>query len=172
MWRYCACLCSAVCFLILVCGVFMSLSPTARLLRLYSPRGRIACLPFVLTVAIFFWATLGVGFCAGSLASVGTSWADWSIYSLFAALLFASPILICAYIKRLHDIGLSGWWLLINVPPVFIIGYPHERSIIQRDVFFCFLIFCAAMPRQKRDNKYGAWTPEPYDAGPETSTKA
>jgi len=43
--------------------------------------------------------------------------------------------------RRLHDIGKSGWWLLINLVPV---------------VGWLVLLFFAVQPSQAGDNAYGA----------------
>lgn len=43
-------------------------------------------------------------------------------------------------VRRLHDIGLGGWWWLI-------IGIPI--------VNFFFLLFLAVKPGQNKENKYG-----------------
>ena len=51
--------------------------------------------------------------------------------------------------RRLHDIGRSGWWLLLYIPPVVIVGW------------IVILIF-AIQPSQEGENKYGepAMAPE------------
>ncbi|MBA4267291.1 MAG: DUF805 domain-containing protein, partial [Comamonadaceae bacterium] len=43
--------------------------------------------------------------------------------------------------RRLHDIGKSGWWLLINLVPV---------------VGWLVLLFFAVQPSQSGSNPYGA----------------
>lgn len=55
------------------------------------------------------------------------------------------PALFCVTIRRLHDIGLSGWWLLAGLLPYF-------GSI--------FLFVCSVIPSTRAVNKYGLF-PKP-----------
>lgn len=83
----------------------------------------------------FWWASLFTGIVSSVLSTVIPDFA-W-IWSL--AILVPS-IAIC--IRRLHDIGKSGWWYLINFIPV--IG-----QII-------FLVFCC-----KDSTEDNQWGPNP-----------
>lgn len=55
---------------------------------------------------------------------------------------------LCLIIRRLHDVGMSGWFLLINIIPV--IG-----GII--------LLIFTLLPSQKHENKYGVGPAQPLN---------
>jgi uncharacterized membrane protein YhaH (DUF805 family) len=52
------------------------------------------------------------------------------------------PPSICVSVRRLHDIGRSGWWYLIN-------AVPYIGGI----VFFIFTL----LPSQPEENEYGSY---------------
>lgn len=77
------------------------------------------------------------------------------------------------HIKRLHDIGLTGWYIvpyyfLLNTKEIFqFLGYELTQQVLAV-AFYCsllsivfgiVLIFC---PSQKQDNKYGRFYPYSY----------
>ena len=62
---------------------------------------------------------------------------------LFRSLLLFLPSLAVA-VRRLHDVGRSGWWLFIMLVPLF---------------GFLLLLFWWVQPSEPRDNAHG---PSPY----------
>lgn len=83
-------------------------------------KGRCSRLIFAAAVAV---AALGV--------ALAMWWGEGSLGGLLlvcAALLFASVFLaIAAMVRRLHDLGLSGWWLLLGKPWLVAQLYFHDH---------------------------------------------
>jgi uncharacterized membrane protein YhaH (DUF805 family) len=83
-------------------------------------------------------------------------------------------------VRRLHDIGVSGWWLLAVIAPAAFFGFessfaaldsefneaaPGNSSMVSLWLFVvaCFgLVLCMVLPGKKGSNRYG---PDPYDHG-------
>lgn len=53
-------------------------------------------------------------------------------------------ILLASLVKRLHDLGINGWFVCLSIIPM---------------VYAFFLIYAAFFKGQECDNKYG---PNPY----------
>ena len=51
-----------------------------------------------------------------SEAEIGLRTAPYSISALVAGILWLVAAVVPAFVRRLHDIGLSGWWLAIMAP--------------------------------------------------------
>jgi uncharacterized membrane protein YhaH (DUF805 family) len=94
----------------------------------------------------FIWFTVSVVVCAilmGIIAILtGSSLETRPTYPLSQALclIFATVVLLRSMVSRFHDIGWSGWFvLLMFIPPVGIL----------------VLLFLLVMPGQKDPNAYG-----------------
>ena len=60
---------------------------------------------------------------------------------------------LAVQVRRLHDLGRSAWWLLLLVPPIFIIGGP-------------VLLIMSAFPGTPGPNRYGPDPlAQPYGTG-------
>ncbi len=104
----------------------------------------------------YWWFTLFItiaGFAIGIVCVLlAVAMAAYENYAvLFGAMLgllgimFTVAILppsICVSVRRLHDIGRSGWWYLIN-------AVPYIGGI----VFFIFTL----LPSQPEENEYGSY---------------
>ena len=88
---------------------------------------------------------------------------------------------ISVTVRRLHDIGLSGWWLLAVIAPAAVFGFqtayaalestfnelePTGSSLVSISAFViaCLvLMICMALPSNKGNNRHGS---DPYgDSG-------
>ncbi len=56
--------------------------------------------------------------------------------------------IICLAVRRLHDIGFSGWWYLAMV-------FFNLVPFLGRVLTLIFLVMLASIPGDKQDNKYG-----------------
>ncbi|WP_019297073.1 MULTISPECIES: DUF805 domain-containing protein [unclassified Leisingera] len=86
----------------------------------------------------------------------------FSVFYLAVVLATLLPIISCA-VRRYHDIGLSGWLLLIwsaaFVAPAF--SFSEETAFIVTCVLFLAFLITFALPSQPGSNKYG---PNPQEA--------
>lgn len=104
----------------------------------------------------YWWFTLflilvGTAICIACILLV-VAMATYENYAiLFGAMLVLLSIMfsvavlppsICVSVRRLHDIGRSGWWYLIN-------AVPYIGGI----VFFIFTL----LPSQPENNEYGTY---------------
>ena len=87
---------------------------------------------FALVNMVISWA---LAFITGSLGVVGTI----VIYG-FSLAIFVPGIAVS--IRRMHDIGKSGWWLCVNFVPV---------------IGSLWFIMLAAKDSQEGDNQWGAY---------------
>ena len=109
--------------------------------------GRASRKEYWMFTLIHFIISLLIGFVAGFIA--GLTGIELFIYTGFIYALAVLIPCITVSVRRLHDIGKSGWWLLVAFVP-FIGG-------------IVLLIF-ALIPSEEGSNAYG---PNPYgDAGP------
>lgn len=74
-----------------------------------------------------------------SIESTGTTFGLFFLMSILFGVASAIPTMAVG-VRRLHDIGRSGWWLLINVVPLF-------GQLV-------FLVF-TLMPSEPGANRYG-----------------
>ena len=84
----------------------------ARMLELLSWQGRINRREFWKTYFMFLVLEFFIGLLARITASTLLAWLLWSLYVFFAL------IILFLVIKRLHDIGKSGWWALFFAIPL------------------------------------------------------
>jgi len=81
-----------------------------------------------------------------------------SNYSIaFILLFFMFFIQVLALIRRIHDIGFSGYWLILYLLCIPILVYLEQffpQNTLQGIIGFLFLIL-ALIPGEKLDNKYG-----------------
>jgi uncharacterized membrane protein YhaH (DUF805 family) len=89
-----------------------------------------------ITVACGMYLSL---FASDALGAIGFMF--WAYWLIFLALFIPT---IAIQVRRLHDVGYSGWWYLISFVPFF-------------GLLFLLVLFC--LPSQDGPNKYG---PHPY----------
>ena len=88
--------------------------------RTFRPSGRFSRSEF----ATVFLAAQAISLVMGAAVGVGQAYEDPPLLLLPLALafvpwlLFAIPLTICASIRRLHDLGRSGWFILLFVVPL------------------------------------------------------
>ena len=95
-----------------------------------------------------FWLTLAMVFFVFLLLCLP---AIWNLYYLAIPGLFFLAAVVPIYVmmvRRIHDIGWSGWWILLAILPV---------------VGEIILLFIALMEGSPADNKYGP-VPERWKA--------
>jgi uncharacterized membrane protein YhaH (DUF805 family) len=76
----------------------------------------------------------------------------FAVGGLMLVMLFVvltAPANISLQVRRLHDVGLSGWWLLIAIVP-----YIFEILYIDLIIILCFLVI-DLLPSTVGPNKYG-----------------
>ncbi|THD79820.1 MAG: DUF805 domain-containing protein [Phenylobacterium sp.] len=123
-----------------------------------------------------FWTVIALGWGA---QITGGAVASASGYTPFAPLLAAviilamMPISLFNAIKRLHDMGRSGWWLLAS----FIVFLPLAAMaelwsppgmmalgiVLELVVAFGFLLILGCVPGQASANRFGAPPGQPID---------
>ena len=77
--------------------------------------------------------------CLAVIAAIAFPFADYNPVSLIFDLAVFVPMLALG-VRRLHDVGRSGWWLLISITIIGIIP----------------LIYWFAQPGQRFENRFGA----------------
>ena len=108
---------------------------------LFEPTGRMGRSDFWVRGVLFIFALGIIGhavtvplFVAGSL---------WTILA-FALSVMLYCVLTWMYLsvvsKRLHDIGHSGWWVLLGLFPI---------------LAFCLLVYCGTVPGDPNENTHG-----------------
>ena len=74
--------------------------------------------------------------------------------------------------RRLHDNGISGWWLVLMILPIPLVFLHAMCFGVYLWAYASVAMFCAALiPSDPCDNQYGAGL-VPYDAEKETVTSA
>lgn len=86
-----------------------------------------------------FFFNLGLTFLFTFLSVVTTAAPIWMLLSWVISLIITIPV-ICMVVRRLHDIGYSGWWWWISLIPIA--GWI---------VLFVFSV----LPSEPRPNRYG-----------------
>lgn len=83
---------------------------------------RIHFLFYTLSIQLLLFLTyIGCGYLARNFTD---QWSWIPVYLMLTALTIGLLIYLAAFIKRLHDINLSAWYLLIFIiPPLFIFVY-------------------------------------------------
>lgn len=133
-----------------------------------------------------FWAVIGGYWLA--LIAVGALVAIASpVLGEVIVMVIALPVIIAVMVvgilnsvKRLHDLGRSGWWLLLIMAIYLVISLPAEvgrakgdpdllaaGALIQLLFTLFYLGLLGGLPSQKRSNRFGdpaAGTPEPQPA--------
>ena len=111
--------------------------------------GRASCSEYWWFTLFITIAGFAIGIVCVLLAVAMAAYENYAV--LFGAMLgllgimFTVAILppsICVSVRRLHDIGRSGWWYLIN-------AVPYIGGI----VFFIFTL----LPSQPEENEYGSY---------------
>ena len=115
----------------------------------------------------FWWFSFFVGLikCAGKFLDGFFQWTigDFKVFSSMVSILFFLPI-SALLIRRLHDIGLSGWWVVgyyVLYAIILLSTYVDVHNSIlfivnTAIVLICFLFLLAAfIDSQKGANKYG-----------------
>lgn len=131
----------------------------------------------------FWWALLlntVIGFALALLGAVALGdatpvrtalgcWADevmvaettWLACFLFDC--FASAVcipMLCLYVRRLHDAGRCGWWLLALVALVLVVSAIFPRAPLGV-LLFALQMSVGCSPSEKRENRFGPipnWT--------------
>lgn len=78
------------------------------------------------------------------------SWKGWYLITLF---IMVFVITLIAIIKRLHDMGMSGFWVIAAI--LLSIAGKFFPDIVMVCVDTGIMIFFALMPGDKIENKYG-----------------
>ena len=91
----------------------------------------------------FWWYLLGYWIISAVLGVLGQASIVFSIIGAIYGLAVLCPTLAVG-VRRLHDVGRSGWWLLIGLIPL--VG-----AIV-------LIVFCAS-PSQPGPNQYGSAAP-------------
>lgn len=91
---------------------------------------------------------------------------------------------ISVTVRRLHDISLSGWWIVAVIAPAAVFGFQSSFAALEENfngvaptgssllaisafVIFCLVLtICMALPGNKGDNRYGA---DPYGGSGEVA---
>lgn len=94
----------------------------------------------------------------------------YSLFGLFGVFLVSLLVLIPISIRRLHDINLSGWWLIVLIPFIFsnvfiVILFKHGPFLISYETLTTLMQVSAgayiiptvifAIPSQEGTNRYG-----------------
>lgn len=133
-----------------------------------------------------FWAVIGgswLGLIAvGALVALASPVLGEVIVTVIVAPVVIAIMIvgILNSVKRLHDLGRSGWWLLLIMAIYVVISLPGEAGRAEGDPdlialgAFIQLLFALAylgllgsLPSQKRSNRFGdppAGAPEPQPA--------
>lgn len=121
-------------------------------LNLFSANGRVGRLRFI---AHLYLSNLAVK--VFKLASIYIKTSTLSIVALPISLLIGY-IIVCSFIKRLHDINMTGWWFLIYlIMGSLMFIYPHNKTLLvlfSIPMLFIFLA-CLTVSGSVERNKYG-----------------
>lgn len=102
---------------------------------------------------LFYWLGISLLALAGLAVDASTGNLDWGVeFPLRATVTLVLPALLASLVpgiaitvRRLHDIGLSGWFYLL----IFVVGVILTGSI------FIMAMALGLIPSQKRENKWG-----------------
>lgn len=128
--------------------------------------------------AEFWWFTLAytaIGFAIDAIEWAMSS--EWGILGLIFTLALFIPSLSVT-VRRFHDIGMSGWWILVMLIPAVLFGMQSSFAALESEfsgaeagagsfvvaiallVAGCLaLVVCMVLPGNKGGNKYGS---DPY----------
>ena len=95
-------------------------------------------------------------------------------------LIFVIPCILALQIRRLHDLNMSGWWLLLAIilvslviqPALFLLlqhyGFNNLLNWLDSSIFFCifYLVTFGTLEGSKGVNKYGAPPQHPLSKSP------
>lgn len=130
--------------------------PNSRYSGYWSLNGRMKRSEFFLNVLI--WGLLILAFPIFSFSFLyNANRAGFGIFIiLFLFFIFPFSRLIIAYIKRLHDLGWSGWWaVLIAFYPLLIFSENTTFILIVSLIIFILSFILFFMPGTNGANKYG-----------------
>lgn len=133
-----------------------------------------------------FWAVIGYSWLAlialGALIALATPVLGEVIVTVIALPIMIAVLVVGVLnsVKRLHDLGRSGWWLLLVMVIGAVVSLPAEvgrlggdpelaaaGALLQLLFTLAYLGLLGALPSQKRSNRFGdppAGTPEPQPA--------
>ncbi|OED46298.1 DUF805 domain-containing protein [Leisingera sp. S232] len=93
---------------------------------------------------------------------VGTAGFSFSLLYIAVFLATLPPTLSCS-VRRYHDIGMSGWllivWPAVILAPAF--SFSEDTAFIVLCIFVFVFLMTFALPSQPGSNKYG---PNPHEA--------
>lgn len=103
---------------------------------------------------LFYWLGIVLLTLVGLTVDASTGNLDWGVYfPLRATVTIVLPVLLAGLVpgiamtvRRLHDIGLSGWFYLLML----------AVGVILTGSIFIMAIVLGLIPSQRRDNKWGA----------------
>ena len=124
----------------------------SQILRLYtSPKGRAGRCAYIFGLVVPLFV---VGIAAGLLARAIPEMAQLFILASFLLMLWPQVVV---HIKRMHDIGRSGWWLLVwcgVVVAISLMPMPHAE-LYGELVSFAGVLLLMTIPGSIVPNRYG-----------------
>jgi len=108
----------------------------------------IVALALIITANIVFVAPIHLGMIEGQITV--HSLLGWNAWLAGALLLFAVIITVSSSVRRLHDFGWSGWWLVLGLAPLKAFA-----------IFACAIgiVILAFFKGKSAPNEYGAPPP-------------
>ncbi len=130
--------------------------------KIFSPSGRMGRVRYIgYSMGLMLAAGLAAALLAGILGAAGAFQTDGfpvlgGIGIGLAAMLYIAAVVISVFwsIQRLHDLNLSGWWVVL-----FFVPFINYLATPILTIVFWFV------PGSKQANQFGA-PPEPNTAGP------
>ena len=121
-----------------------------------TPSGRMGRLTFLKTYALIFSSTTPLAYVIKhtNLSQMYLPFGMVSTIAVFSILaVYVVCVVwatICLYIRRLHDMGFSGWWVILLLLLTFYFGYGSLGIMVN----IWITLFLSMMPPEPGRNKY------------------